>query len=210
MLFDIKPHIKKEITGIIQVGAHHGNEYNSLKDICENILMFEPQTKVYEQLCENMKNNKNVVIEKYALGSVCEKKEMFLETANSGQSSSLLKPQLHTVQYPGIIFHSTETVEVITLNEYFKDKKYNFNLITLDVQGFELEVLKGASDILDNVDYILCEVNRAELYQNCAQVDEITNFLQKYGFIQEFVSWDGYTWGDALYKKCILGNMLSK
>jgi FkbM family methyltransferase len=201
MLFDITQYIKKEINGIIQIGAHHGNEYETLKKLSENILMFEPQKKVYEKLFNKLGSFSNVIIENKALGSSSGTMNMYTEQANEGQSSSLLSPQLHCVQYPGIKFNGTEEVEVITLNEYFSNKTFNYNLITLDVQGYELEVLKGSTNILLNVDYILCEVNRAELYKNCPMVEEIDTFLASYGFKREVTSWDGYTWGDALYVK---------
>jgi FkbM family methyltransferase len=199
MLFDIKPLINRSITGIIQIGAHHGNEYDTLKNVCSNILMFEPQKEVFKILNNKLASEKNVIIENLAVGSSKGKMKMYIEKANAGQSSSLLQPALHTVQYPGIVFTNTEEVDVITLNEYFLNKDYNFNLMTIDVQGYELEVLKGASDILSKVDYILCEVNRAELYFGCPMVDDIDSYLSKYNFKREHTSWDGYTWGDAFY-----------
>jgi FkbM family methyltransferase len=199
MLFDITQYIKTQINGIIQIGAHHGNEYETLKKLSENILMFEPQKKVYEKLFNKLGSFSNVIIENKALGSSRGTMIMYTEQANGGQSSSLLVPQLHCLQYPGITFNGTEEVEVITLNEYFTNKVFNYNLITLDVQGYELEVLKGSSDLLLNVDYILCEVNRAELYKDCPMVEDIDKFLNNYGFIREITSWDGGTWGDALY-----------
>ena len=199
MLFDITEHIKKPITGILQVGAHHGNEYQTLKNICKNILMFEPQKNVFEILNKNVSNDKNIILENKALGSKIGKVNMYTEKANGGQSSSILKPGLHTVQYPGIEFNGFEEVEMTTLNEYFSNKNFNYNLITLDVQGYELEVLKGSTNILDKVDYILCEVNRAELYIGCPMVEEIDLYLKEFGFTRNHTSWDGYTWGDALY-----------
>lgn len=201
MLFDITEHIKKPITGILQVGAHHGSEYHTLKNICPNILMFEPQKNVFEILSKNVCFDKNVILENKALGSKSGTLKMYTEKANAGQSSSLLKPGLHTVQYPGIEFNGVEEVEVTTLNEYFLNKIFNYNLITLDVQGYELEVLKGSTNILNKVDYILCEVNRAELYVGCPMVEEIDLYLKEFGFTRNHTSWDGYTWGDAMYAK---------
>jgi FkbM family methyltransferase len=201
MLFDITEYITKPISGIIQIGAHHGNEYETLKKLSENILMFEPQKEVYKKLFSKLGLIPNLIIENKALGSSSGTMNMYTEQANDGQSSSLLAPQLHCIQYPGIKFNGTEEVEVITLNEYFTDKIFNYNLLTLDVQGYELEVLKGSTDILLKVDYILCEVNRAELYKNCPMVEDIDSFLNEYGFKREITSWDGYTWGDALYTK---------
>ncbi len=198
MLFDITEHITKPITGIIQVGAHHGNEYQTLKNICKNILMFEPQKSAYNILKEHI-TDFNVVIENIALGSKKQKTSMYVENKNQGQSSSILLPQLHLIQYPNIKFVGVEEIEMITLNEYFKNKQFNYNLFTIDVQGYELEVLKGSTTYLNNVDYILCEVNRAELYKGCPMVEDIDSFLNEYGLKRKVTSWDGYTWGDALY-----------
>ena len=178
MLFDITEYITKPISGIIQIGAHHGNEYDTLKKLSEHILMFEPQKEVYNKLFNKLGSMPNLVIENKALGSSIGVMQMYTEQENQGQSSSLLIPQLHCVQYPGIKFTGTEQVEVTTLDEYFNDKLFNYNLLTLDVQGYELEVLKGSTDILLKVDYILCEVNRAELYRGCPMVEEIDSFLK--------------------------------
>ena len=163
--------------------------------------MFEPQKGVYEKLCENLKSETNVIIENLALGSEYGICSMYIEHANNGQSSSLLMPAIHSLQYPQIKFTDVQRVEVTTLNEYFKTHKFNYSLITLDVQGYELKVLKGSTDILDKINYILCEVNRAELYKGCPMVEEIDLFLKDYGFVREHTSWDGYTWGDAFYVK---------
>lgn len=201
MLFDINPYIDSKITGIIQVGAHLGNEYDSLSKLSTNILMFEPQTNIYNQLVEKLGSKEGVKIENLALGSERKTAVMFKEQANGGQSSSLLLPALHLVQYPVIEFNDSEEVNVITLDEYFESIPSNYNLMTLDVQGYELEVLKGAKKTLANVQYILCEVNRAELYKDCPMVEHIDEFLKQFGFERIVTSWDGQTWGDGLYKK---------
>ena len=134
MLFDITEYIKKPISGIIQIGAHHGNEYKTLKNICNNILMFEPQKCVFEILKKNVSHDKDIILENCAVGSVKGKLKMHIEKANQGQSSSLLAPALHKIQYPGIVFTDVEEVDVITLNEYFQNKKFIYkNYIKLKI-----------------------------------------------------------------------------
>jgi FkbM family methyltransferase len=201
MLFDINPYIDSKINGIIQVGAHLGNEYDFLSKLSTNILMFEPQKQIYEKLLIKLGPTKGVKIENIALGSEKKTATMFVEHSNGGQSSSLLMPALHLLQYPSIKFESSETVNVTTLDEYFNNNDFNYNLITLDVQGYELEVLKGAKKTLEKVQYLLCEVNRAELYKDCPMVEQIDEFLKQFGFERIVTSWDGQTWGDAFYKK---------
>jgi len=201
MLFDITPHIKKPVHGIIQVGAHFGNEYETLKNICSKFLMFEPQKNVYLELVNKLGSKKDIKIENVALGSEKKKATMFTEDVNQGQSSSLLMPALHLLQYPGIKFNNSEIVDVITLDEYFDNNSIEYNLMTLDVQGYELEVLKGSKKTLNSIDYILCEINRAELYSGCPMVEEVDEYLKEYNFERIVTSWDGHTWGDGFYIK---------
>jgi len=73
--------------------------------------------------------------------------------------------------------------------------------MNIDVQGFELEVLRGAKKTLKNIKWIMTEVNRDEVYENCCMVDEIDNFLLPYGLRRVETDWAGNTWGDALYVK---------
>ena len=101
--------------------------------------------------------------------------------------------------YPDITFDSTERVEVRRLDDYQLE---GYNLMNIDVQGYELEVMKGSEETLKQIDYIYCEVNKAEIYENNAYIDEIDNFLSQHSFERvEFKWWEDHDWGDALYIK---------
>ena len=130
---------------------------------------------------------------------------MNIESANNGQSNSLLEPSLHLKQYPHIVFENTIDVEMVKLDDFidknYKEEITNYNMINIDVQGYELEVFKGASNTLENIDYIITEVNRDEVYVGCAKVNELDEFLKKYNFSRVETTWDGITWGDAFYVK---------
>jgi hypothetical protein len=89
---------------------------------------------------------------------------------------------------------------MVRLDDFIEDAT-DYNFINIDVQGYELEVMKGASRILEGIDYIMSEVNRDEVYINCPKVEELDYFLSKFGFSREETTWDGLTWGDALYVK---------
>lgn len=70
----------------------------------------------------------------------------------------------------------------------------------MDVQGYELEVLKGGSQTLKTIDYVYTEVNRAEVYKKCAMIEDLTTYLQNFGLIKVAEAWHG-DWGDAFYIK---------
>jgi FkbM family methyltransferase len=183
--------------GVIQVGAHLGEEdqvYDSL-GITSKIYL-EPNKKLFGQLQEKIKNA--ILINK-AAGDVNTNLEMFI-SSNDGMSSSLLEPDTHFEFYPHVKFDKKEIVEVIKLDE-LKEFDQNYNLLVMDVQGYELNVLKGAKQKLAFIDYIVTEVNKGELYKNCAKVWELEDFLSPYGFKIEQVNWTPHDWGDALFVK---------
>ena len=49
----------------------------------------------------------------------------------------------------------------------------------MDVQGYELEVLKGFGNYIKSVEYIFTEVNRDYLYEENVLINELDEFLKK-------------------------------
>jgi hypothetical protein len=75
------------------------------------------------------------------------------------------------------------------------------NVLMMDVQGYELEVLKGARETLGSIDHVFTEINRAELYEGCPMAEDLDLFLAGFGFFRAETDWAGGTWGDAYYRK---------
>ena len=188
------------VSGIIHIGGHYGGEIGIYKSHNVNdIVLFEPLTSNFSVLNNVVKNTKgNIVAHQVALGNDNRKVTMNI-SSNEAQSSSILTPKVHLTAHPEVTFTGTEEVEMKKLDDY---NYQNYNMIVIDVQGYELEVFKGATKTLNNIDYIYCEVNRDEVYEGNAQVEEIDEFLSTYGFKRVETQWY-YTevWGDALYMK---------
>ncbi|MBR8840968.1 MAG: FkbM family methyltransferase [Stigonema ocellatum SAG 48.90 = DSM 106950] len=192
-----KYHVK--IRGLIHVGAHYGQEYEIYQKLgIANLIFFEPLSRNFKILETHVAAQAQLV--QKALGNENKKVKMYTESANNGMSSSILKPQKHLEQYPQIIFDTEEIVEMVRLDDFLSEKQ-NYNFLTIDVQGYELEVLKGSQETLTNISGILTEVNRDELYENCAQVEQLDSFLDLYNFHRVETNWEGGTWGDAFYLK---------
>lgn len=204
MLIDLK-YLKEKydlkIKGVIHIGAHFGQEYETYKNLgIKNILFFEPLPHVFEKLKSNVGDNAKLF--QIALGNTIGEIEMNIETANQGMSSSILTPKLHKNQYPHIVFNDKITVPITKLDLILKEEQnVDYNFICIDVQGYELEVFKGSLETINKIDYIFSEVNRDEVYENCTKVNDLDEFLSKYGFERVETSWDGNIWGDAFYIK---------
>lgn len=192
---------KLDIKGVIHIGGHHGQEYSIYKKHnIGNIIMFEPVPSTFDILKNNLKDT-NVVLINKALGNTTGKVSMNIETSNQGQSSSILDPVLHLQQYPHIQFHSKIEVDIMKLDDYNDVDLINYNFINMDTQGYEKVVLEGTTKTLEHIDYIMTEVNFAEVYKGCPLVEELDEFLKPYGFVRVETDKSGQTWGDSFYIK---------
>jgi len=194
---DLKTKYNMNITGIIHIGGHYGEEIPEyISNGINDILVFEPLSENFRVLSENVKNlSGNIHLFNVALGNSAGRTTMYVSD-NEMQSSSILLPKVHLTHHPNVGFPTTEEVQVCFLDSY-DTKGYNF--INMDVQGYELEVLKGARGTLAHVDYVYCEVNRAEVYENNAYVEDLDDFLSQYNMVRVETDWAGEIWGDALY-----------
>lgn len=196
MLIDFKKAVQKyhmEIDGIIHVGAHWGQEYDDYKAVGANhVLFIEPCDKAFRVLQERFGNNDDVTLFQSACGSEFSIERMYTEEANTGMSNSLLKPAKHLQQHPNIQFTGLEEVEVRRLDEIIEYLLFKGNLLVMDCQGFELEVLKGATATLQGIDYIYTEVNRDEVYEGCARIEQVDDYLQEFSRVE--TKWAG-NWG---------------
>lgn len=211
MIFDLKEvvrHFELPITGTIQVGAFVGEELPAYRELgLYNTILFEPQRHLFDIIqskCEGEERVYNV-----ALGNNDCDMEMYVSHREggiehgSGASSSLLKPRKHLSEHPEVTFPQIITISMTTLDSFISENDINlkeYNFLNIDVQGYELEVLKGATSTLEEMDILLLEVNRDEVYEGCPMIEEIDCYLANTsGFKREHVVWQSESWGDALY-----------
>ena len=97
-------------------------------------------------------------------------------------SSSLFRPA--TLQQEiGVRIKETIIVQTDRLDSRLKrDEILRPSLLKIDVQGGELDVLKGLGDLLAVIDYIYLEVSFMELYENQPLFAETDAFLRSYGY----------------------------
>jgi hypothetical protein len=111
---------------------------------------------------------------------------------------------MHLTQFPNIRFEDIAIVEMVRLDDWSKKMNIDisdYNLLVLDVQGYELEVLKGAEKTLENINVIVTEILREELYEGCVMYQELEAFLNQRGFQMTQSNWVGGSYGDAIFIK---------
>lgn len=190
---------KSNIRGIIHIGGHIGQEYECYKrNKINNLMFFEPIWNNYIRLIHNI--DSKCIVHNIALGNKDCEIDMYVEDKNDGMSCSILEPKHHLIEYPHITFDKREKVFMKKLDHISFDRQ-NYNLINIDVQGYELEVFKGGINTLRNIDYIVTEISVKELYKNCVLENDLNDFLYENGFIMQERTLATETWGEALYIK---------
>jgi FkbM family methyltransferase len=168
---------------VLDVGAHHGL-YTLLSSIRVGtdgrVVAFEPSPRERERLKRHIQSNgcRNVQVIPTALSSSSGKSSFFLVEGASDYCNSLRPPavQAKTRQVE---------VEVTTLDEFLAKTSMNaVDFVKLDVEGAELDVLKGATKLLrsNTRPILLVEVYdiRTEPWQYRAC--EIVQFLNALGY----------------------------
>lgn len=169
---------------IIDVGANRGQfALAALKVLPNaNVTCFEPLNSAFAVLSSLFRGNDRVLIHKTAIGDLDS--EIAINISNREDSSSLLSiGNLQTESFPGTHSLGTEVVSVRRLSNLVSQEVLaKTTLLKIDVQGFELQVLQGAAELLDKIEFIYVECSFMELYKDQALASDIISFLFARGF----------------------------
>lgn len=190
--------------GVIHVGAHEGKELaDYLKMGFQRIFFIEANPEVYQRLQNHIQGRANVSAANVAVSDF--NGTITLHVTNFDQSSSILPLKEHKEVYPAIQEVFQREVPCRTLDDLLKEKgmpSQDYNMLNIDIQGAELKALRGAVNTLGSIEAINTEVNYKELYEGCALIHEIDEFLELQGFQRVRTTCPIHSsWGDAFYVK---------
>ena len=187
VLMITKKNKNSEITGIIQIGAHTGEEAPThSKRVGNNMVWIEAQPDKLEELKQNVEKYGHIPIQGLLWNKSGEKR--VFNITNNSVSSSILEPYKHiNIHGEKVKVKKRIQLETITYLDLVKqypllnDPKYNF--LILDCQGAEYEVLLGiGKEKIQQFDKLEVEISNFEGYKNQKQQPEITKLLKDWGY----------------------------
>lgn len=218
MLIEVKELVglwKIQPNGILHVGAHEGEEYETY---CQagwvtsekRVTWVEIQHDLVSKLQKKLPRDLNTILE----GAIWDRDgiSLNLQLANNSQATSLLGFGTHSETYPEISVIREENVITTRLDSLLNNNQ-TFDFVNLDIQGAELKALVGMGKMIDNVNWVYTEVNKRSVYEGCALVGEMDDFLLQHGFKRGATKWmRGAGYGDALYVRIrdLNGNVILK
>lgn len=165
--------IGKEIV-FFDIGANLGQTIKKMTSHYPDVKIyaFEPSKMCFTLLKETF-DNPNVSVHNLAVGSSCSQLE-FNEYSWSALNSLLKRA------YGKAKILETYIVEVTTIDEFCKINGISFiNLLKTDTEGYELNVLKGASEMMkqNRIQFVYVEIFFNENYVGQSSFGDIYNFL---------------------------------
>jgi len=209
MFIDLQQIITKhniKIKGIIHVGAHKLEEYESYKNCGINkVVWIEGNDELIElgkqKLIEN--NAQEQILLNYLVYDQ-DDVELDFNITNNTESSSILQFGKHKQYYSYIDFVKVLKKTTKTLKSIIEENKIDlnfYNMLNLDLQGVELRALKGLGELIKNFNCIYTEINDDSIYIDNDYVADIDSYLNQYGFKRAETFMLSEKWGDALYIK---------
>jgi len=175
-----KVHNNKEII-IFDVGANVGNwsqlVLKDFKEIDHQLFCFEPAKESFYQLKKNLDHHLNIKFYNFAFGAKNEAKSLFYDKETSGLASIYNRQLAHF----NIKLNLSQSIKVRTLDNFCevnKIKKIDF--LKIDVEGSELNVLKGAKKMIED--------NKIQFIQfefGGSNIDSRTYFQDFYYFLKD-------------------------
>lgn len=194
------------ITGVFHVGSHVGTEVDDyVSNGVENITWVEANYLILNKLIKyTAPYGKNQMWLPYCLHDIDDQLRSF-NISNNEESSSLLEfgtdldkyyPEIHYVNKISVLTKRLDTV--VKLHTDIDWSK--FNVLVTDCQGSDLDVLKGCGDLLrsQELKVIKTEFNFGEMYKGNPSLEQVTEYLLKFGFIPRFY-FHASGWGDQYF-----------
>jgi len=181
-------------TTILDVGGHSGQTINIFKKIFRKsmIYSFEPNPVIFKKL--KKLNSKNVICSNVGIGSRVEESEFYVSKFSEASSLRLPSPNskwnLLKLKVLGLNYsemYNKIEINLITIDHFMEQNTLSdIFLLKIDVEGSELEVLKGALGSLSSkrIKFIQLEELRNDSYED--SFFEIDNLLVSMGMHKLF------------------------
>jgi len=173
------------VTVLLDVGANVGQYAAEVRQrgYRNRIVSFEPQAAAFAKVALAAGHDPRWQCLNLALGAAESSAEMNI--AENSESSSLLPMERrHVTAYPESAYVGKESIRVTTLDSLRTELLLDSDVVWLkmDVQGYEMSVLDGASQTLPQVCAIEMELSVVSLYKGSALLCDSIAALEKRGY----------------------------
>ena len=168
---------------VLDVGANVGQYGKGLRDrgYAGRIWSFEPVRDAFEQLEANTRRDSRWKATHCAVG--CATGDVTINVSEMTEFSSIKSANEAASTFDSrVAVVDRQQVPIAPLDDLIKDETAKNVFLKIDTQGFELEVLEGASDLCARLVGIQLEVPVENLYDDVWSFSECIGFMDHLGY----------------------------
>ena len=159
----------KKFRTVLDIGAWCGTWAVEMQQFCDRLQAFEPNALNFKCLEQNISKYNNINCYQFALGD----KETMLSITEDQFTQAIR------------IDEKEGKIPVKTIDSFGWT---DVDLIKIDVEGYEMKVLEGANDTLENVKFIMIELNNNTKKYGSSN-GKIEEHLKELGFYEIINIW---------------------
>ncbi|MET4447036.1 FkbM family methyltransferase [Bradyrhizobium sp. GM2.2] len=145
------------------------------------IFSFEPLEDCWKKFGDIFEQEKRVQLFRYGVGP--SDTDAAIHVTHDNDSSSILEPAPIQSEVFGTAVRTKQKIQLRRLSSLLRhDQVLPPALLKIDVQGYEIEVLKGCEELLNRFDTVYVEASYLELYKGQTLAGEVIEFLWTHGF----------------------------
>lgn len=183
--YDINRYVPTDTARIVfDVGANKGQSAQKFLRWFPKaqIYCFEPISNTFTKLCENTKKYNNILCFPLAFGCAKGQQKVLLQKF-SENNSLLYTPEMASRVGSDAL---TEVVTISTLDSFCHEHQIeHIDFLKIDTEGLDLEVLKGAEQLLkaNQVTLIQVEAGMNSLNKKHIPLEQFKEYLEERGYL---------------------------
>ena len=176
---------------ILEIGCHDGSNTLWFLEIFNSprIFCFEPDPRAAIRFKQNIGNRPEISFFEYAISNKNGETTFYMSSGQESDimpegwdcSGSIRKPKNHLIVHPWCKFERNIIVQTKTLDIWCREQGVDrIDFIWMDVQGAEIDVIRGGRNALKNTRYLYTEYSNKELYQGQLSLKQLLEELVEF------------------------------
>ena len=198
-----------DIEKIIDIGAHKGEFLESMLKIekLSFFYAFEPQKNIFNELNQKFSKNENIKLFNLAIDKEIANKKLKINKLSMTSSLAEINEKSLYLKFKNFLtftksnYEEEYDVQTNTVDKIFEGISLKKTLLKIDVEGFEMNVIKGSQIKLKEISFVLLENQFGNHYKN-NNFNDVKKILLEQNFIicKKFM-FPTMHYQDVLFKK---------
>lgn len=182
---------------ILEIGCNDGRDTLRFLEVFEQprVYCFEPDPRAVKRFQHAVGDRDDVQLFELALGHKQGQTDFHMSSGNESEewpegwdfSGSIRRPAKHLELHPWCRFDQVITVEITTLDHWCIEQGIQqIDFIWMDVQGAEIDVIRGGSAALSKTRFLYTEYSDLELYAGQASLIELVRALEGFKIMTRY------------------------